>query len=67
MPEAATKLRAVPPTPEHRLRASFRREDELLSELAKVRAEQRLARNDYAAEHGLLLRPSVDALRKVLG
>lgn len=51
---------------EYRLRALFAREDELRAELARVRDEQRLARNDYASERGLLIRPSVDALRKVL-
>lgn len=52
---------------EHRLRQLFRREDELLAELADVRAEQRNARNEYASGHGLLMRPSVDALRRRLG
>ena len=51
---------------EARLRRLFAAEDALLVELARVRDEQRLARNDYASERGLLIRPSVDALRKVL-
>lgn len=51
---------------EARLRRLFAAEDALLAELARVRDEQRLARNDYASERGLLMRPSVDALRKVL-
>ena len=51
---------------EHRLRDLFRREDELLAELADIRDEQRHARNEYAKGHGLLIRPSVEALRKVL-
>ncbi len=67
MNNPARQLRAVTPSPESRLRAGFAREDALLEDLAQVRAEQRLARNDYAAEHGLLMRPSVESLRKVLG
>lgn len=51
---------------ERRLKALFGREDELLAELAKVRAEQTEARNRYAEERGLLLRPSIAAIRKVL-
>lgn len=51
---------------EHRLRALFAREDELRAELAKVRAAQVDARNDYASERGLLMRPSVETLRKVV-
>lgn len=63
----AVRLKAVPESPEHRLRSLFTREDELLAELARVRVEQREARNTYASEHGLLIRPGLDALRKVLG
>jgi hypothetical protein len=63
----ATKLRAVTPSPEQQLRTLFTREDELLAELARVREEQRAARNDYASERGLLMRPSLEALRKVVG
>ena len=62
----APNLRAVPQSVESRLRALFSREDELLAELAQVRAEQRLERNAYATAHGLLLRPSLDQIRKVL-
>lgn len=63
----APNLRAVPQSVESRLRALFSREDELLAELGQVRAEQRLERNAYATAHGLLLRPSLDQIRKVLG
>lgn len=57
----------IAPSSEHRLRRLFAREDELLAELAKVRAEQREARNDYASERGLLMRPGLAQVRKVLG
>lgn len=60
-------MRALPESPEQRLRSLFAEEDALLSKLADVRAGQKVARNDYAAAHGLLLRPSVEGLRKVLG
>lgn len=61
-------LHIVPVEPaDDRLRALFVREDDLLAELARVREAQRLARNDYASERGLLMRPSVESLRKVVG
>lgn len=63
---AVPRLRSVKPSPESRLRASFAEEDRLIDELARVRAEQREARNDYAGEHGLLIRPGLEQLRKVL-
>lgn len=62
----ALRLAAVAPSPESRLRAAFAREDALLAELRQVRAEQVAARDDYASAHGLLMRPSVRALRGVL-
>jgi hypothetical protein len=62
-----TKLRVVPLSPEATLRRLFAREDELLAELATVRAEQREARNLYASERRLLMRPGLEQLRKVLG
>lgn len=62
-----TNLRTIAPSPESILRALFAREDELLAELARIRGEQVIARNDYAEAHGLLLRPGVETLRKVLG
>lgn len=67
-----TQLHAVPDAPpdesaDERLRTLFAREDALLAELARVREAQREARNDYASERGLLMRPSVEALRKVVG
>jgi predicted kinase len=60
------RLAAVPQCAAARLRALFAREDELRKELAQVEAEQREARNLYAAERGLLVRPSVASVRKVL-
>lgn len=63
---AARNLHAVPQCPASRLRTLFAEEDRLRAELARVEAEQRQARNDYAAERGLLMRPSVASLRKVL-
>ena len=55
------------PDADMRLRALFAREDELLAELAKVRARQVEARNDYASERGLLIRPGLRTLKEVLG
>lgn len=63
----ARRLAAVPPTPEQDLRRLFLAEDALRQQLAEVDAEQKAARNAYAAERGLLVRPSVASLRKVLG
>ena len=51
---------------EDRLRRLFAREDELLAELAQVRAEQREARSDYAVRERLLMLPSMDQVRKVV-
>lgn len=65
-PARKPRLVTVEPSPEAMLRVLFDREDALLAELAAVRAEQRVARNDYAAERGLLMRPGLDQLRKVL-
>ena len=50
-----------------RLRRLFAEEDALLAQLARVRADQRNARNSYAEELGLLMRPSLAAVRKVVG
>jgi hypothetical protein len=63
----APRLVSIEQSPESRLRRLFTREDDLLAELAMVRAQQRDARNLYASAHGLLMRPSVESLRKVLG
>jgi hypothetical protein len=63
----ADMVAVVPKSTEQRLRSLFARENELLAELAQVREEQRVARNDYASERGLLMRPSLEALRKVVG
>lgn len=60
------RLVAIAPSTESRLRKLFEREDELRAELALVEFEQRDARNQYAAEHGLLVRPGLRALRDVL-
>ena len=61
------RLRMVEPSPEAVLRELFGDEDKLLAELKTVRARQKIARNNYAAAHGLLLRPGLTQLRKVLG
>lgn len=61
------KFSIVEPSPEQRLRADFAEEDALLNQLARVRERQRKNRNDYATAHGLLVRPSLEQLRKVLG
>ena len=63
----APALRAVPQSTESAMRLLFQREDDLLAELATVRAEQVRVRNVYAEENGLMVRPSVQGLRKVLG
>lgn len=60
-------LAAVPQSPEQTLRQLFAEEDEALALVKRIRAKQALARNDYAAEHGLLMRPGLEQLRKVLG
>jgi len=65
-PRTFPRLVDAPVEPEHLLRQSFKREDELLAELAQIRAEQREHRNSYAAAHGLLIRPSVEQLRRIL-
>jgi len=63
---AAPNIRSVPQSSEARLRELFADEDRLLGELAKVRARQRLTRTQYSQDHGLLLHPSMETLRKVL-
>jgi hypothetical protein len=67
MTATPARLVSIEQSPESRLRRLFAREDDLLAELAMVRAEQRFVRNQYASAHGLLMRPSVESLRKVLG
>ena len=52
---------------EEMLRSLFAEEARLLAELERVREDQRSWRNAYAEAHGLLMRPSLDALRKVVG
>ena len=64
---ARPSLHIVEQSAEQRLRVLFAREDALKAELAAVREEQRIARNDYADERRLLIRPGLEALRKVLG
>lgn len=66
MPREATKLHTIEASPEARLREQFKREDELLTELAIVRGVQRQTRRDYAEAHGLLILPSMTKLREVL-
>lgn len=51
---------------EARLRRLFATEDALLAELAEVRSEQRQARNLYAEERCLLIRPGLRVLREVM-
>ena len=64
---APARLHALPPPCEQELRRLFAEEDALLVELAEVRAAQREARNAYSSERGLLVRPGLAALRKVVG
>jgi hypothetical protein len=63
----APRLAAVPQSAESRLRALFAEEDDLRAALARNAEAQKAARNDYAEAHGLLLRPSVASMRKVVG
>jgi hypothetical protein len=60
------KLRIVL-EPAAELRELFAEEDELLKMIADCRARQRDARKRYAAANDLLMLPSVEQLRKVLG
>ena len=59
-------IEATERSADERLRSLFRREGALRAELSRVLAEQKQARNAYAEERGLLMRPSVDTLRKVV-
>lgn len=56
-----------PPGPEGALRALFRQEAELEAQLRLVRAKMGPARRRYADEHGLLMLPGIDHLRRILG
>lgn len=67
MTAPARRLAAVPQSPEQDLRRLFAEEDALRRQLAVVEQEQKQARNQYAEAKGLLMRPSVASLRKVLG
>ena len=60
------RLRAVPQSPESRLRASFAREDEHRAGIAAEHVEQRKARAEYGKAHGLCMLPSLAKLREVL-
>jgi hypothetical protein len=48
------KLRMVEPSPEAVLRELFSDEDKLLAALKPARARQKIARNNYAAAHGVV-------------
>lgn len=65
MTAPARRLHLVEPAGD-RLRRLFEHEDALLAELAQVRAWQIDARDEYAAEEGLLIRPGLRALREIL-
>lgn len=61
------KLTLVERSTEQLLRDAFDLEDDLIDQLARVRRTQKDVRVRYAREHGLLLLPSLEKLRKVLG
>lgn len=48
------------------LRRLFDAEDAKRAELAEIMAQQRMARIDYADERGLLIRPSLEVIRKAV-
>lgn len=67
MAEPLRKLKLVEPSSEQMLRDAFDLEDDLLSQLHRCRQTQKLIRQRYAKERGLLILPSLETLRKVLG
>lgn len=56
-----------PPEPEESLRELFEQEDALEVQLRLVRAKQALTRRRYADKHGLLMLPSLEHLRRIVG
>lgn len=60
-------LHLVEPSSEHLLREAFDLEDDLLNQLHRVTQTQKELRKRYARERGLLILPSLETLRKVLG
>ena len=65
--KTATKLKLVEPSTDQLLRQLFECEDDLLTQLHRVTQAQKQARACYARERGLLVLPSFETLRKVLG
>lgn len=61
------RLVLVEPSSEQLLRDAFDLEDDLIDQLARVRRTQKDVRVRYAREHGWLMLPSLEKLRKVLG
>ena len=55
------------PEPEESLRELFERQTALEAELRQVRARQALVRRRYADKHGLLILPSLEHLRRIVG
>lgn len=61
------RLALVEPSYEQMLRDAFDLEDDLIDQLARVRRTQKDVRVRYAGERGLLMLPSLEELREVLG
>lgn len=61
------RLKLIEPSTEQLLREAFALEDDLIDQLHRVSQTQKELRKRYAAEHGLLMRPSLETIRKALG
>lgn len=61
------QLKLIEPSSEQLLRDAFDLEDDLIDQLARVNLTQKELRKRYADEHGLLIRPSLEKLRKTVG
>lgn len=65
--KSQANLRVVIPSPEDELSRLFAQENVLLDELRDVRARQAEARERYRITHGLMMNPTFDRLRQVVG
>lgn len=61
------KLALVEPSAEQMLREAFHLEDDLLNQLQRCRLTQKIIRQQYAKERGLLILPGFETLRKAVG
>ena len=55
------------PEPEESLRDLFEQEATLEKRLRAIRAKQATCRRSYADKHGLLMLPSLEHLRRIVG